>query len=294
MGRLAIGRRFLSNTPIVFLRSVMRQPRLDPHPRQRRAVGAIRPLWKTSCGKIEQVSHMCVDAERELQNSLEIRVRRALLSDYPKIAIFLREAYGDLAPFKGKQRWYWQFVDNPYIDDNNVPVWIAETDEKIVGQIAVQRGAIELDGSTHSAGLDCRCHDTALVSRIWTRPSALWRWREYCPLLFTLTMAEATRRLAERIGAIDLSEVKLYWRGTRLDHVTVQRYLLACTRHHPGVQKLLRALCRYFLLHSILSVASNLFFSLRDSLVPLPRVRKDTLIVETNGCSPESMAYGDG
>jgi hypothetical protein len=41
-----------------------------------------------------------------------IKVRRASLSDYPAIAAFIREAYGELSPFKVKDRWEWQFVNS--------------------------------------------------------------------------------------------------------------------------------------------------------------------------------------
>ncbi len=61
--------------------------------------------------------------------------RRAHLSDYPAIAAFLREAYEDLAPFKGEERWHWQFTNNPYRDhsDEHAPVWIADDAGRVVG-----------------------------------------------------------------------------------------------------------------------------------------------------------------
>ena len=83
-----------------------------------------------------------------------VEVRRARLSDYPAIAAFLREAYEDLAPFKGEERWRWQFTNNPYGDhsDEYAPVWIADDAGRVVGQIAVQQGSLEIEGAVHSAG----------------------------------------------------------------------------------------------------------------------------------------------
>ena len=48
-----------------------------------------------------------------------VEVRRAHLTDYSAITAFLREAYEDLAPFKGEERWRWQYTNNPYGDHSD-------------------------------------------------------------------------------------------------------------------------------------------------------------------------------
>jgi len=224
-----------------------------------------------------------------VRQSIAVSIRRALLSDYPRIAAFIREAYEESAPFKERERWEWQFVNNPYLgsEDGRVPVWIAEVPGKVVGQIAVQAGAIEIDGVTHPAGwiVDVMIlpayRGLGLGHRLYTAVAA------ECPILVTLTMAEATRRMAERLGAVDLGEVKLYSRLIHLDGRTVQRYLQTRTTYHPRIRMAANMLCRYFFIHRILAGAGNILLSLRNTLVGRPWARNGTHVIPTDRFGPE-------
>jgi GNAT superfamily N-acetyltransferase len=219
-----------------------------------------------------------------LRGSSVISVRRARLCEYPKIAAFIREAYQELAPFKARERWDWQFVLDPYTHsrDGHVPVWIAEDSGKVIGQIAVQEGTLEVDGISHSAGwiVDVMIlpshRGLGLGHRLYAAVA------KEIPILITLTMAPATRRIAEGVGAIDLGEVKLYSRCTLLDERTVQRYFLARTAYHPRINSAVRLLCRHFSVHRALARLGNLLLSLRNTVLRMPRARKETLIVETH------------
>lgn len=229
----------------------------------------------------------------ERQPAGALSVRRACLSDYPKIAAFITEAYQESAVFKGDARWNWQFVKNPYtrFTDGSVPVWIAELDGKIVGQIAVQEGALEIDGTIHRAGwiVDVMIlpshRGLGLGHRLYSEVA------KDCPILVTLTMALATRRMAERIGAINIGDVSLYTRLTHLKSGAVKRYLQMRTAHHTGVNTAIRALCRYFLAHHLVAMGGNLLLSLRDTLVGLPRRSKKTQILETHQFGPDLDAF---
>ena len=227
--------------------------------------------------------------EQETQQETGIRVRRARLTDYPAIGAFLREAYGELAPFKEGRRWNWQFVDNPYAkcEDNDVPVWIAETDGRVVGQIAVQKGALKLDGATHPAGWIIDVFILPAYRGFGLGHQLFAAVAKECPILVTLTMAAATRRLTERLGAVDLGEVKLFWRGARLDSATVQRYLLARTAYHPYVNSTIRGLCSRVLLHRILASVGNFLLSLRNRVSSAPRTQEEIRIVQTERFGPD-------
>ncbi len=222
-------------------------------------------------------------------NGVTINVRRADLSDYPRISDFIREAYRESAPFKGQERWDWQFVNNPYTksEDSSIPVWIAETSGKVVGQIAVQEGNLQVDGFTHAAGwiVDVMIlpsyRGLGLGHRLYAAVA------EDYPTLVTLTMAEATRRMAERVGAIDLGEVQLFSRLDHLDSRTVERYLRSRTIYHPHVNATVRILCHRFFLHYFLAGLGNLLLSLRDGLIPKPRARRNTIVVEADHFGPE-------
>jgi GNAT superfamily N-acetyltransferase len=213
-----------------------------------------------------------------------ISVRRARLSDYPQIAAFIREAYQEQSLFKAKGRWDWQFVNDPYIksDDGEVPVWIAEDSGRVIGQIAVQEGEIQIDGVTYSAGwiVDVMIlpsyRGLGLGHRLYAEVA------KECLILVTLTMAPATRRIAEGLGAVNLGEVRLYSRGTNLENRTVKRYLLSRTAYHPRLNLIVRVLCKYFFADRMVAWAGNLLLSFRNTLFQIPDTRKETRIVETD------------
>lgn len=154
-------------------------------------------------------------------------IRRARPQDIPAILEFVAETYGDGAPFKSAARHKWQYLDCPYTLDAEVgpSIWLAIDHDKVVGTIAVQDGAIEMDGSSIPAswivdvmvhpdqrgkGLSHLIHDAVMAER---------------QILVTLTMAPATRRVAERAGCLNLGPTRLFIRPHRLSGQTVNRFL---------------------------------------------------------------------
>jgi GNAT superfamily N-acetyltransferase len=218
-----------------------------------------------------------------------IRIRRAHLSDYPAIQAFIRESYGVLAPFKSKQRWEWQFQNNPFteIQNDEVPVWIAEIGGRVIGQIAVQMGLVDIDGRTEPAGwvVDVMIlpsyRGLGLGHQLYT---AVVR---DCPFLVTLTMAPATRRMAEKQGAVNIGEVKVFSRLCRLDRQTVRRFLRARAMHRPKIARLIEFLCKVFSFHSVIAALGSITIRLRDTVRRLPRTPRRTRILEVARFSPE-------
>jgi len=150
-------------------------------------------------------------------------IRQARIDDWPLIQRFIDRCYGAEAPYKQEKRWRWQFVDNPYraASGSSTSVWIALHEAKIAGQIAVQPGRMWIDGQAipagwivdvmvdpdhRGAGLGHRIHD-AIVATGQT--------------VATLTMAPATRRIAERAGCITLGAVLQMVRVRRLSPRTI-------------------------------------------------------------------------
>jgi predicted N-acetyltransferase YhbS len=168
-----------------------------------------------------------------LQVALEIR--QACLEDYPAIAAFIVEAYGALAPYKGQDRWRWQFVDNPFASrsDNRVPVWIALDGARVVGQIAVQPTEIKVVDELRPAGwiVDVMVLPSFRGSGVGQQLYAALA--EQVAILITLTMAPATRRIAEHLNAITLPAVYQFSRWRRLNGQLVRRYLATRTAHRP-------------------------------------------------------------
>jgi len=170
-------------------------------------------------------------------DDIPLEIRQARLEDWPAIEAFLRDCYGASAPFKAGPRWRWQFVDTPYPPPGDTPVavWIALQGGQVVGQLAVQPGRMFLQGEPWPAGwivdvmvrpefrgqgLGHRIHDVIVASGV---------------TLVTLTMALATRRIAERAGAITLGPVLQMVRPGRLSGSTIDHILRRSVERRSGI-----------------------------------------------------------
>ena len=61
---------------------------------------------------------------------MNVKIRQATLEDRERIMRFLQIAYKDNAQYKFPERWNWEFAHNPFWDGADLPVWIAEANEK--------------------------------------------------------------------------------------------------------------------------------------------------------------------
>lgn len=170
---------------------------------------------------------------------MTIVVRQARREDLDAIQVFIRKAYGPLAPFKDKRRWIWQFADNPFADsmDDLVPVWLAVDDSRVVGQIAVQRVPLYSMGIHYSAGwiVDVivlpECRGLGLGHRLYSAVA------DSGLALITLTMAPATRKMAERLNAITLPPAYSWSTWCAPTARDIERYIKFRTQHRPNWSK---------------------------------------------------------
>lgn len=165
-------------------------------------------------------------------------VRQARPDDWPAIAAFIQDCYGPEAQFKAGPRWRWQFLDTPYSDDpSNVPVWVAVANGKVLGQIALQPARMFLEGDAYAAGwivdvmIRPEHRGSGLGHRIHDAMVASGR------TLVTLTMAPATRRIADRAGAVTLGPVLQMVRPRRLSGGTVSTVLSRSLENRKGLTR---------------------------------------------------------
>jgi GNAT superfamily N-acetyltransferase len=200
---------------------------------------------------------------------MAVIVRQACIEDYPAISNFIREACGPLAVYKGEDRWRWQFIENPAAmrRGNEVPVWIALDGTRVVGQIAIQRtwlnaGMRQYEGgwivdviifpSYRGLGLGHLLYSAVVESGL---------------VLVTLTMAMATRRMAERLGAITLPVMHQYSRLARPTSSDVGRYLVARSKHRHAWLRAARVVCAAGLPFPV-AWSARCMTAGRDHLVP--------------------------
>ena len=173
-----------------------------------------------------------------------IECRRLRAADLPALDDFTIATYGAAGAHKGRDRIGWQFENTPFRPKDDVAdptIWAAVTEDgDVVGEIAVQDGECRIDGAEYGAGwivdvmvrpeyrglgLSHRIHDEIMRER---------------PCLITLTMAEATRRIAERANCITLGQTREYVCPHRLSTTTVRRYLKYKEGDRPDLVRWLR------------------------------------------------------
>jgi hypothetical protein len=197
--------------------------------------------------------------------STDIIVRQATVADWPAIKAFLFDAYGDLASYKDWPRWEWQFCQNPYLagaaTNDVVPVWIAVDNQRVVGQIAVQAGQLELNGVQESAGwiVDVMVLPEYRGRQLGHKIHA--KCAESENLLVTLTMAPATRRIAEKAGCINLKAVRQFTRLVRPDKNDVFNYIMSRTLTRPRFHQAARVLTKYGSAHTLVAWIVRLYAS---------------------------------
>jgi hypothetical protein len=217
---------------------------------------------------------------------MRICCRRAQIEDEPAIEQFMRIAYPELVPFKGPDRWRWQFFENPFLPNMEgfVPVWLALDGDNIVGHIAVQATEVCLAGRVYPAGWIV---DVIILPNYRRRGIGHLLHEAVAsdvPTLLTLTMGPATRRMVERAGAITLGPTWQFSRWVKLQADDVERFLVRRTKHHNHLTKIVQLACGGFALHHILALLINPRLKLRDRTYrPIPR---STSIAEVERFGP--------
>ncbi|MFV0317276.1 MAG: GNAT family N-acetyltransferase [Microthrixaceae bacterium] len=172
----------------------------------------------------------------------DLEIRRITEGELPLVEQFVNECYGAGAPFKQRARLQWQFVDTPYRRVGAPPtIFAALSRGRVVGTIGVQDGRALVHGTPaamgwvvdvmihpefRGRGIGHMIHDRALADR---------------STLITLTMAEATRRIAMKAGAITLGPTREFIRPIRVSATTVKSFLSGKADNAPGRHRLISA-----------------------------------------------------
>lgn len=80
-----------------------------------------------------------------------MQIKQFELSEKSALLDFLRTAYADNRRMSDASFWDWHFLENPYVEANNLPVWIAKDADKIVGQLAATPVKLQVGGERKDA-----------------------------------------------------------------------------------------------------------------------------------------------
>jgi GNAT superfamily N-acetyltransferase len=196
---------------------------------------------------------------------MPLETRLARTGDADALEAFIREAYGPLARYKDRVHWNWQFWDNPYrrSQDDCLPVAVALSGGDIVGQIAVQPAQFKVGSELVPGGW---------IVDVFILPQyrgqglghALHRMLvNDFPLLLTLTMAPATRHIAQSAGAHALNPCFRFAKLLRANPRDVKDYISTRLQHRAPLQAFSRSTLRWTAMDYAIAPLVNAVASLR-------------------------------
>ncbi len=137
-----------------------------------------------------------------------VTVRRAELADQEAVFAFIRQAYEGRWQYKIPERWAWLYLNNPFLEGPDLPVWVAVTERgEVVGQTCAMIEPVKIGGTRTRVSWSV---DT-FVLPAYRGQGLGYRLQEANdranPLFMSMFMSSANRRIKEALGSITLDPV---------------------------------------------------------------------------------------
>lgn len=199
-------------------------------------------------------------------------VRRATLEDKPAIFQFYQIAYPNRWQYKIPERWQWEYVNNPFLADGQLPVWIAvDEDGSVVGQTCALVEPLKLGSKIFRVGWSV---DTYLLLPYRGQGIGFQLQKandDANPIFMSLSMSNANRRIKAGLGSMPIDPVLAF---TRLVRYEPESILAAATGHLTRKKgllgKILSPALHGLYLDRMASAGLNLWVNLRDLRLPKP------------------------
>jgi hypothetical protein len=147
-----------------------------------------------------------------------IIVRRATLEDRPAIFKFIQTVYDDRWQYKIPERWQWEFVENPFLEGKDLPVFIAVDDQgNVVGQTCSLVEPLKIGGRICRVGWSV---DTFLLPEYRGQGIGFQLQKannEANPIFMSLDMSLTNRRIKAGLGSVPIDPVRQYYRLVRYE-----------------------------------------------------------------------------
>ncbi len=137
-------------------------------------------------------------------------IRRATIDDKDAIFEFISTAY-DNPEDKIPNRWHWQFVDNPFVKKDNLPIWIAvDNNGKVICQSPSMIEPLKIGNNILMAewGVDFR----VLTSHegLGIAPLVVTSNRKDSCIFMSLGMTQLSRKMNMKLGSVPIVELNSY------------------------------------------------------------------------------------
>lgn len=140
-----------------------------------------------------------------------MEIKQFELAEKPELLSFLQTFYAENPRMSDVRFWDWHFLQNPYVDTDNLPVWIAKNGDEIVGQLATTTVKLKVGELEKPAiwiidlAIDRDFRRGGLMKKLVA--AAL----EFCPLGLGMTTAEQhSISLLESIGWRTIGKIPRY------------------------------------------------------------------------------------
>lgn len=143
----------------------------------------------------------------------DILIEQMKLSKREELLAFLSGAYADNPRHSDKEFWDWHFPESPYCDSEDLPIWIARSEGKIVGHLAATPVEFNVDGEVVRAIwiLDLII-DPSFRRRGIAKRLALAS-KEFCPYVLGVnTSAQHSTELLAELGWKIFAKIPRYQR----------------------------------------------------------------------------------
>jgi predicted N-acetyltransferase YhbS len=169
-------------------------------------------------------------------------VRQAKFHDMKRLWKFSELAYQDRHSPDMTEKWIWQYLKNPYAANKseNLPIWIAEKNNTIVGQIATIPVKLKIGHVTLSAvwGVDLIVLPSCRGEGIGRQLIENVVKDNQCYM--AVDMSDTTRRIYDRLGYVQINPVPVYRKMIKLSSGLVFEYLILLSKKHAWVNRLNR------------------------------------------------------
>lgn len=194
-------------------------------------------------------------------------IRQASLDEIDRIRSFLNLAYGYTGEHSMPDRWAWEYLRNPYRGNKNadLPIWIAEENNSIVGQICTIPIELRIGSLTLHAvwGVDLIVLPSFRGGGIGRQLIEKVVQDNQCYM--AIDMSDITKRIYDRLGYIQIPPVPVYRKIVQLSSSLVSEYLARSSKKNAWIKQLNLIIPRR-LLSRFLAFSINRIIRVRKAL----------------------------
>jgi GNAT superfamily N-acetyltransferase len=197
-----------------------------------------------------------------------IVVRRATLEDKEAIFRFIKVAYPDRWQYKIPERWQWEYVENPFLEGKDLPVFIAIDEQgNVVGQTCTLVEPLKIGDRLCKVGWSV---DTFLLPQYRGQGIGFQLQKandEANEIFMSLNMSLANRRIKAGLGSVPIDPVRLYTRLVRFEPESIAAAVAGrLARHEGAASKAISTFLRLSFLDRIMAGLLNGWLALKDRL----------------------------